>query len=551
MYSYHNFILFFILIFNLLIKCVLNQYIIEGVVSKINLSNLKDIHIFFNSNYSPILIHILSVDCEIKIVKDDEEQFVDINSINNFKYDAFSVITNESAIYLNINLLNNPSKQQNYFRNYSLIINQVYFGNLIPELNVKENEPVFLYFNNALKFIKLIYNFQNSEIEYPIIVSFFIKEKIKYKIEISEDDKNIINRIIDYKENIIIKPKYNAIYNILIIPEKEDIINSTMLVKIIHNNSIPFNLQRNQLNLGFIPKNINYYYYYMEVFEGEEGEILLFNKRQNGILISSIVISDDIPIVNYFPKYSEIDASNDDYLKFDIYNQKLSFNSYHTKKCKTSQCYLLMTYYSNISEYLDINGTEFSLLSRVWEKGESKSQIINIPLNEYIFGNFDGARINIDYYSLFIPYNTKNIYFEIHGMNILGYSQKGIVQINTKNMAINTKKLFDKCENNMIIKLDSEDINLYSFEGEYISISFEKNSTDIHSYYYFRILQQNSQNDFMVYPLDTNKENYCEAKDNKCYFLLKNEYYELSNKIVIYGFGKNDVSYKVFLKIII
>ena len=28
----------------------------------------------------------------------------------------------------------------------------------------------------------------------------------------------------------------------------------------------------------------------------------------------------------------------------------------------------------------------------------------------------------------------------------------------------------------------------------------------------------------MVYPLDTNKENYCITNDNKCYFLLKNEY---------------------------
>ena len=56
----------------------------------------------------------------------------------------------------------------------------------------------------------------------------------------------------------------------------------------------------------------------------------------------------------------------------------------------------------------------------------------------------------------------------------------------------------------------------------------------------------NYENDYIIYPLDTNKENYCTTKNKKCYFLLKNEYNELSNKILIYGFGKKDISYKVF-----
>ena len=56
----------------------------------------------------------------------------------------------------------------------------------------------------------------------------------------------------------------------------------------------------------------------------------------------------------------------------------------------------------------------------------------------------------------------------------------------------------------------------------------------------------NYENDYIIYPLDTNKENYCTTKNKKCYFLLKNEYNELLNKILIYGFGKKDISYKVF-----
>ena len=58
-----------------------------------------------------------------------------------------------------------------------------------------------------------------------------------------------------------------------------------------------------------------------------------------------------------------------DYLDFNIYNQRLSFNSSHTENCETG-CFLLITYYSNISNSVKIKGTEFSLLSRIWDEEE-------------------------------------------------------------------------------------------------------------------------------------------------------------------------------------
>ena len=137
-----------------------------------------------------------------------------------------------------------------------------------------------------------------------------------------------------------------------------------MIVKITHNNSIPIYLQKHQLNLGFVPIGEYYYYYYTEVCNGKEGEIILFNKRQNGILISKIIEKNNkiIPDVNEFPKYNGNKMMSNDYLEFNIYNQKLTFNSSHTEKCEKG-CFLLIIYYSNISKSLDINGTEFSILN--------------------------------------------------------------------------------------------------------------------------------------------------------------------------------------------
>ena len=134
----------------------------------------------------------------------------------------------------------------------------------------------------------------------------------------------------------------------------------------------------------------------------------------------------------------------------------------------------------------------------------------------------------------------------MHGINILGYSKEGIGKINTKRISDNTKKLFQKCQNKMIIKLNKFDIGLNSLKDKYISFAFEKYIKDNFSFYYFRILLKKPGNNYIIYPLDTNKENFCETNYNKCYFLLKNKYNDLSNKILIYGYGENEISYKVF-----
>ena len=545
---HYNLIFLFILILFVKDKEILNKYkdISNEDVYKVYLNNSTKIGLKWKKDDYKLLIHILSIDCKINLEVNKKIKFENISYYNNNVY----YITKDynEIVNLAINPLISSLKEQNQKRNYPLIINTVkynYFYTPFPTLNIKENEPILLYFNSDLKSIQLVY--ANSNIEQPIIVSFFIKEKIKFKIEISNQKNKIINKIINYKENIIFKPKaYYTNYDILISLDEENIINSTMIVKIIQNNSSPIYLQKNQLNLGFIPIEFDYYYYYMEIFKGEEGEIMLFNKRQNGILKGKIIEKNNniIPKEDEFPKYNENDTLSNESLEFNIYNQKLSFNSSHIKECENG-CFLLITYYSNISKSLDINGTEFSILSRIWNE-ELKSQIINIPLEEYIFGYFNETTVNIHYYSVFIPNETDNIYIEIHGMNILGYFQKGIVQIITTRKGTNTKKLFEKCQNKMIIKLNPEDIELKSFKGEYISFAFENDINDFHSsYYYFRILQQNYENNYTIYPLDTNKENYCETKNKKCFFLLRNEYNKLSNKIYIYNLEKNNISSKV------
>ena len=537
---HYNFILIYILILKLNFH---NSYEFDSGTSLKYYFDSKGIEFRQSMSGSKILF-FYSNDCQINLEAIDSSGHSElVCKISNYYYDAFYI-----KVYTSLKIKVNPlilsQKEINKNRTYSLL--KIANPNKKPEIPIHENEPLFIYFNqNTLLKTQLAYMSQKDPIKKPILISFFIKEKQYFNIDIYNYGNTQINRSINYKENILIEPESESIYFFIITPN-ENMINSTMIATIIQNYSSPINLQKNQLNLGFIPKNVENYYYYMEVFKGEEGEIMLFNKRQNGILISKIIEKNsDVPKMDKFPKYNIDDEISKDYLDFNIYNQRLSFNSSYTEKCEKG-CYLLITYYSNISNSLELDGTEFSLLCRIWDEEELISQIINIPLNEYIFGFFDKTTINIHYYTIFIPYDADNVYIELHGNNINAFFKEGIDKIDTTNISNNTKKLFYKCQNKMIIKLNPEDIGLDSFKGLYISFAFEKDSININSYYYFRILQQNSENNYMLYPLDTNKENYCKTNNSICYFLLKNEYNELSNKFVIYGLGKNDASYKLF-----
>ena len=197
---YLNFIFLFILIFNVRgkenlknVKNFIYDTIARRKVSKKYLS--KDIELILNANSPPMLIHILPIDCEINITNLNDNHSVNIREISNYNYDAFFVYSNDESITLKISPLINSSRKENQARNYTLIINQLFNYNDVPELIIKEDEPAFLYFNERLKKVNLKYNSDYSNNESPIIVSFFIKEKIAFKIEIPDyyNQSQIIN----------------------------------------------------------------------------------------------------------------------------------------------------------------------------------------------------------------------------------------------------------------------------------------------------------------------------------------------------------------------
>ena len=79
-----------------------------------------------------------------------------------------------------------------------MIINSVKINNSeAPELVLNEKEPLLFYFKDNITKLNLIYNHDNNKS--PIIVSFFIKERVRFTIECNEGEE-LINKAIYYKE---------------------------------------------------------------------------------------------------------------------------------------------------------------------------------------------------------------------------------------------------------------------------------------------------------------------------------------------------------------
>ena len=362
-------------------------------------------------------------DCHIKISSND-------TSVKKEKRRNY----NNKLFYAQINLgnkTNSISFKITHANNYldkdsnstcRLIINSFSKSNIdsnsnIPILNFIEKKPTFLHFDKNLKKINLSYNVQKVKNK-SIVFSFFIKDKVKFNVKLEETG---LSKTISYIDKFIIKKDLitnNKNINILLNLKEEDK-ESDVIVKVIGDNSKLYYLQRNFLNLEFILSEEEIHYYYMEVYNNEEGEIMLHDKRKNGKLASKIFNEDRFPNENDFKKISN---EFEDFDEFDIYSQKLSFN---TTECKniSNKCYLLITYFGPFN-LLNIIGTEYTLLTRIWDKFEFIPQIVNIPLNEYVFGHLDEKSVSHHYYTVLIPEQSDYIGIEIHGNEINTYAVK-------------------------------------------------------------------------------------------------------------------------------
>jgi len=545
-----KFIFYILILFLININCQKEKVnIIELETEQIEyLSyNKSNIFTFEKTKKNDLLINLHSIDCEIKIINKDN------NGIKTIKDNIFSILISNEQIgkqeFIVKALINSGNNDKNKkFRECPVVINSLYKDE--SELNIKEKESMALSFFDDIPFINLSYKIKNNNDGFTTL-SFLFDGNYTFNVDINN---NKINKEISYSSKIFLENSKLSInendkltIKITLNKEKKFIQNHepVIIFKLFESNSISI-LEKNNLNMGFTSSKKDNQYYYLEIFKGEEGEIMIHNKRLYGELYGIIKPKSNI---NGTITPSEYDKKDDDnQLQFDALTLKLSFKSNQTEQCEKG-CYLLVKYSHddyNSNYNNSIVGFEYTLLVRIWDQEETGSQIINIPFNEYIFGAFEKESINHHYYSLNIPDYTKEIIIQFEGNYIDGFLGSGKRKLNTYRKLNNTKDL-NLTENKIVIKYNKSQLNELNIK-DCISFAFRSKNyfSQTFSFYYFRILLLKEGENDIIYPLDSNIGTFCSPKKNEsesyffCYCILKNEYNDFSLNYSILTSNKKD-----------
>ena len=496
-------------------------------------------------------VNIHSINCNIEV-----EPKENIN--NKINFNTYSIIINPADQNITIEPILDEVDGE-YIENYNqkncyLSINSYYLNNSQPNLKIENKEENIIYFNHQKKFqisyeIKnitnenfFLMNLRFEDCQFSIDISYYINNQIKSTSKQANDSINIYLNS-DFLTNINESAKAigqdGKIY-INISNHKEDK-SSIIHLKIIEKNTICL-LEKNALNFGFLTTNLNNQYYYMEIFEKEEGELILHNKRFYGELYGKIIEKNKIKesdLTDIF-KYPN-STSNESLLEYHQHYLKLNYDYKNTSHCFNG-CYLLITYkklpfkgdFPNL-------GYEFTILSRTWNYTDYITQIIDIPYNEFIIGCFEQNTAQNHYYSIKIPEDTEKIIIEIESNYLEFFYDGGRKHINTINPVKSTIKL-NLSNNKGVYPLNIAELNL---TNKTLSFALRPKNyySNIFSFYYFRVILL-KENKELYYPINSYLGNLCIPKYNNkkyyCNFILKNNYNESDFKFAISSTNHNE-----------
>ena len=247
------------------------------------------------SRKSYFQINIHSINCIIDIQPE-------ITIIDHINFNIYSLKVNPE--YQNISIIPLRDKVKGEFKeNYEiktcpLIINSYYINSDTQELKIENREENVFYLNTSLhisydikeisinSFVSLNFNFKNSS--FLIEISY-----IKDKKTINSKSKNITSSGYIFLNSEFFLNNDQGYLSISI--QNMNNAANFIFLKIIEDNSACL-LEKNALNYGFLTSNTIYHYYYTEILKFEEGELMLHNKRQYGILLAKIMKKSQIDI---------------------------------------------------------------------------------------------------------------------------------------------------------------------------------------------------------------------------------------------------------------
>ena len=508
-----------------------------------------------------ININIHSINCNFKLYFDGE--IINQINLNTYSLEINSSNTNKTLTLTPVFDVIDGVYKENYEQKICPIsINSYSIKDKMPKLRIENKElNTFYLVPSKYESLNLLYEIKEVKDDSFVALSFLFHENSHLLIEINWHNKNNqqnnITKYIDNSTYIFLNSEFLLFENseinssggnlsIRIINKDDKVLN--MNFKIIEKDTVSI-LEKDALNYGFLTSRTTYQYYYTEIFQGEEGEIMLHNKFLYGVLHAKIINKDKITDQNQLNDPSiypneTLNETNSTSLIYNPHILKLNYSCEDTMECMNG-CYLLITYEQKKSEMdFPLIGYEFTILSRTWNYTDYISQIIDIPFNEYIIGNFDGS-ITSHYYSIFIPNDADKIFIQIEGNYIAGFYEEGRKKISTIKIMKNTRSL-EIINNKNILTLDIKELN---YKNKTISFAFRPKDffVDVYSFYYFRVLYK-KENQKLYLPIDSHFGNLClpekedDDTDNSfyCNLIFKDNYNILSTYFAISSSIQNE-----------
>ena len=408
-----------------------------------NITYLKETNFAFNINgENDLQINIRSINCNIEIKSPVEI----INRVDFYFYSIKLNSTNKKISILPIKDKMDGQYKENYeVKDCPLAINSFYISkNIQRKVEIKNKEENIFYLNNFLPddIFEMSYYIKNVTNNSFVALSFKYKEAplsidISYKNNKDEsysESKEINNTCyIFLNSSFLLYNDNNKDNNGNLSIHIKNIKNSNIFIffKIIEENTICL-LEKNALNFGFLTSKTIYQYYHTELLNGEEGELMLHNKRLNAKIYAKLVNKTEITDINNISKYpNDNDNDNEKYLEYNQIFLRLKFNYTNTEYCFNG-CHLLITYKQNsIENSSNPIGYEYTILSRFWNYTDYISKIIDIPYNEYIISCFGKGASREHYYSIYIPEDADKIIIQFSGAYLEGFYEDGKKKINT------------------------------------------------------------------------------------------------------------------------
>ena len=535
-----------------------------------------------NSDYKQILAQFYSLNCKLNVTSKriDEEgktyykeisafdqyyqDIVDKNVINDYEYMLYVTETDSSNYNNKLCMVYSSSLELGYEK--KLDERQLVISDNEPKQMTFSNINIFEYLyplSNSANDVIINFNFLDLGI-YDVTITFPNGKPQKY----TQTGNDLIYLHRNEWKNLC---KANEICPITIKIEliryyQEKAPKLLISVKSVQESS-PTYLTKNQAKLDFLLGE-NWQYYYTDLGENEEGDVLVSYRRGSGRLFGKIVSKNaEVP---------EDDASWREMYKFPTtVNESLEFYGYikkilikknETENCKDG-CYLLLSLKTSIESQEPqpyFREHPFSIIIHTRSSNEIKDiPIINIPLREYIIGNLYTHEDNniYEYYSTIFTHNSKKISIDFQSKVVNFYINVGVNNKPTRDSEPDFKyesngqdTIYEITRDEFLKKCKEKKINIpneNSLLGLGITIGLWTNKTDsLYTTVYSMKIHLPFDDKLDIYEVKSDQKTLCKTQRfnniNRCLFIVFYTGIDPINNLLLYPLIQNHSPYDIY-----